>query len=192
MLIAGSRLLNSPVMGLQTGGELARTKRAIIDPGTLGVLAYEIEGPLLDIHPSLLRIPDVREFSDIGLIVDSSDEFVSPDDIVKLGEIYKLHFEPVGMTVLDKSRKKLGRVDGYTIETSGFIIQQLNVKKPLLKSLNDSHLLIHRSQIIEINNTEIVVHSEAKVPQPVMQSVRNNYVNPFRHKTPQAEQIDKE
>lgn len=179
MLITGSRLIDTPVMGLQTGGELARTKKAVIDPHTLKILAYELTGPRLATESSLLRIEDVREFSDIGLIVDSSDEFVTPEDIIKLNEIYQLHFDPIGMRVIDEKRRKLGKVDGYTIETTGFVIQQLSVRRPLLKSLNDTHLLVHRTQITEINDTSIIVRSEFK-PQPVTQASRNNYHNPFR------------
>lgn len=179
-------------MGLQTGSELARTSRPVIDPRALEVVAYEIEGPLLDAHPSLLRIADVREFSDIGVIVDSSDEFVSPDDIIKLGEIYKLHFTLEGKTVVDEKHHKLGKVNGYTLETSGFLIQQLNVKRPLLKSLGDTELLIHRTQITEINDHEIIVRSTGAVSaEPVAQSVRTAYVNPFRKNT-QVEHIRQE
>jgi uncharacterized protein YrrD len=180
MLIAGSRLINAPVMGLQTGGELARTKQAVIDPRTLEIIAYELSGPRLSTEPALLRVADVREFSDIGLIVDSSDEFVSPEDIIKLNEIFQLHFDPIGMRVIDKKRRKLGKVDGYTIETVGFMVQQLNVRRPLLKSLNDTHLLIHRTQITEITDDNIVVRSEVK-PQPVRQAQRHtDFHNPFR------------
>lgn len=182
MLIVSDRLLNAPVLGLQTGGELARTKEAIIDPATLKILAYELSGPLLSAHPSLLRISDVREISDIGLIVDSSDEFVSVDDVIKLGDIYRLNFRLVGMPVIDEKRKKLGKVNGYTIDTTSFIVHQLNIKRPFLKSLSDTELLIHRSQITEINNNEIIVRSEADTPEPLMESVRGSYVNPFRGK----------
>jgi uncharacterized protein YrrD len=189
MLITGLRLLDAPVMGLQTGSELARTSKAIVDPKTLSIVAYELTGPLLNEHPSLLRIADVREFSDIGLIVDSSDEFVGLDDIIKLKSVYELHFSPVGMPVVDENRHKLGKVESYTIETAAFVIQQLIIKRPLLKSLNDSQLLVHRTQITEITDHEIVVHSQAKVPEPTLDSVRSGYTNPFR-KSQQAEQIN--
>lgn len=186
MLIAGSRLIDAPVMGLQTGSELARISKPVIDPRTLEIAAYEVKGPLLNMHPSLLRIADVREFSDIGVIIDSSDEFVSPDDIIKLGEIYRLGFDPIGMKVVDEKHRKMGKIIGYTIDTTGFIVQQLAVRRPFLQAINDPELLIHRTQITAINDDEIVVHSRAKIPEPVMQSVRGAYQNPFR-KNPQAE-----
>ena len=188
MIIAGSRLLNAPVMSLQTGGELGHAKQAIIDPATLEIVAYEIDGPMLSEKPALLRIADVREFSDIGIIIDSAEELVTPDDVIKLGEIYRLHFHLLGMLVVDEKKSKLGKINGYTLDTNGFIVQQLSIKRPLLKSLNDTELLVHRSQITEINDKAIVVHSQAKIPDPKLESVRSAYVNPFRK--PQASSIE--
>lgn len=190
MLIAGSRLIDTPVMGLQTGSELARTSRAVINPANLEIVAFELTGDLLDNHPSLLRIADVREFSDIGIIVDSSEEFIVPDDVIKLKSIYQLHFKLEGMTVINEKKQKLGKVIGYTLDTASFLVQQLNVKRPLLKSLNDTELLIHRSQITEINDHAIIVHSEAEIPEPLLESVRTTYINPFR-KNPQTEQVNR-
>lgn len=187
MLITGNRLLSTPVLGLQTGSELARTKTAIIDPATLKIHAYELQGPLLNSHPSILRIADIREISDIGLIVDSSDEFVGLEDVIKISELYELRFKLIGMAVIDIKGSKLGKVNGYSLSTTDFLIYQLSVKRPLFKSLSDTELLIHRSQITEINNDAIVVHSEAEIAEPVLESVRKSYVNPFRSK-PTSEQ----
>jgi uncharacterized protein YrrD len=180
MLLLGSRLIHAPILSLQTGSELARTSQAIIDPRNLTIVAYELAGPLLDEHPSLLRIADIRELSDIGMIVDSSDEFVTPSDIIKLEQIYNFHFQLPGLRVVDDKKHKLGRVSDYTLEAGSFIIEQLNVKRPLLQSLNDSELLIHRTQIIEITDTEIIVHATDQRPNPVLRETVRSYANPFR------------
>ena len=191
MILLGSALTDAPIMSIQTGNEIARTKRPVVDPASLAILAYEVSSPSFgasDVH--LLRIDDVREFSDIGFIIDSSDEFVRPDDIVKLQDIYELNFNLAGMNVIDESRRKLGKIIDFTLETGGFVIQQLTVRRPLLRSLNDTELLIHRSQIIEINNDAIVVHSQAKAPEPELHEVVGSYVNPFRKSEPAGESIN--
>ena len=168
-------------MGIQTGGELARTKRPIIDPATLTILAYELSGVNSPSGgPLLLRIADMRELSDIGMIVDSNDEFIEPEDVIKLNDIYQNGFNLININVTDEKRRKIGKVIDFTVETGGFVIQQLTVKRPMFRSLNDTELLIHRSQIIEINNDSIVVHSQAKVPEPDLHEVVGSYVNPFR------------
>lgn len=180
MLLLGSRLIHTPVLSLQTGSELARTSRAIIDPRNLTIVAYELEGPLLDQHPALLRIADVRELSDIGMIVDSSDEFVEPQDVIKLQQVYDYHFQLQGLHAVDEKKHKLGKVTDYTLEVGSFVVEQLNIKRPLLQSLNDSELLVHRSQIIEITDTEIIIRSTDERPEPVTKAIRSAYTNPFR------------
>ena len=43
MLILASKLLNTPIMGLQTGSQLALTGNAIINPENLQILAYQLK-----------------------------------------------------------------------------------------------------------------------------------------------------
>lgn len=192
MLVLGQRLKDTPVMSLQTGTRLAVTSTPLIDPKNLKIIAFELEGPLLTEQPSFLRVADIREVSAIGLIVDSSDELLGLDDVISIKELYERQFTLIGMNVIDEQKKKLGKVDNYTIDTGSFVIQQLNIRPGILRSLSDTGLLVHRSQIVEINNTAIVVKSTAKKvnAEPVMESTRHEYVNPFRQSSPQPEHTD--
>jgi len=190
MLISASRLDSASVMSLQTGGLLARTKKPVIDPRDLSIIAYELEGPSLDAHPSFLLIQDVRELSNLGLIVDSSDEFVGIDDVIKLKEVYEFEFTLVGKNVIDQNKHKLGKVINYSVEPESFLIKQLNVRRPLLKSLNDTELLIDRTQITEITDDTITINHDEREPSPVKRATKS-YTNPFRGQTrPQTEAIN--
>ena len=186
MLFPGSQLLGMPVMSLQTGKELARTSKAVINPHNLSILAYEVEGQHLDFNPSYLRIADIREMGSLGLIVDSSDEFVQYDDIITDKSIYDLEFTLEGKHVSEDTGTKLGKVTDYVIDVESFVIQQLNVKKPLLKSFTDDEFLVHRSQIVEVNDSTIIVKS-GKVKENPVTSRGRTYVNPFRQSSPQPE-----
>ncbi len=188
MILLGSNLHDAPVMSLQTGGEIARTTDPLIDPADLSIKAYHVRGPLLDDTAShILRIADVRELSNMGFIVDSIDEIVVLGDIIKLQELADMQFHLIDMAVVNEKRAKLGRVIDFTIDTTSFTVQQLTVRRPLLKSFNDTELVIHRTQIIEISRDAIVVHSEAKAPEPELHEVVGSYVNPFRKSKPAAE-----
>lgn len=185
MLLTGDQLIDMPIMSLQTGKELARTHTAIINPHNLCVIAYRITGPHLDYDPSYLRVADIREMGSLGLIVDSSDEFVEPDDIVTQKDIYDLGYELAGKQVMTTRKKKLGKVSNYVIDIDSFTIEQLVVKRPLLQSFNDDELLVHRGQIVEVNDTTIVVKSgDAKGKAAAAPS--RHYVNPFRQTAPQT------
>ncbi|MBC7943283.1 PRC-barrel domain-containing protein [Candidatus Saccharibacteria bacterium] len=180
MLLLGSRLIGTSIMGLQTGTKLAQTSTPLINPSNLKVMAYEVEGPLLAEHPSFIRVADVRELSDIGMIIDSNDEFIGVNDVIKIHELYELGFSLVGMNVVDETKRKLGKVDDYSLDSDSFVIQQLRVKRGVIKSLTETGLLVHRSQIVEINDDYILVRTTAERAVSDVQTAGQIFVNPFR------------
>ena len=188
MLLSSEQMSHVAVMSLQTGGELAQTKAPVINPNNLKIIAYEVDGHQLDTHPSFLLIDDVRELSSMGFIIDSSDEFVGLDDVIKLREVHDYNFELIGKREVDQKGRTLGHVTNYTIDPEGFFIKQLNTKRPFLKSFNDTELLIDRSQIVEITDALITVMHDGRELLPIAKSAKA-YVNPFRSQTPQAEPI---
>ena len=188
MLLPYERFIDTPVMSLQTGSELARTNKILVDPRDLTIVAYELEGPMLDQRPSFLRPVDVRELSNLGLIVDSSDEFVGLDDVIRIKQVHDYRFSLLGLDVIDDKNKKLGRVQSFNIDSESFSVQQLVVKRPLLKSFGEAELLINRSQVVEVRETHIKVGS-ATTEAPAKASLRE-YANPFRTGNVQPEAID--
>lgn len=190
MLLPGSQLIDMPVMSLQTGKELARTSAAIINPHNLSIIAYQVEGQHLDYNPTYLRIADIRELGTLGLIVDSSDEFIVPDDIIVDKPIYDIDFILEGKHVIDDRKKKVGKVIDYVIDADSFVIEQLTVKRPLLKSFTDDELLVHRKQIVEVTDTTIIIKSGKVDAKAETTKPSRQYVNPFRQTAPQPETVD--
>jgi len=190
MLLPGTQLTGTPVMGLQTGTRLAQTGAPLIDPSNLAIVAYEVEGPLLNTHPSYLRIADVREIGNIGMIIDSADEFIDLDDVVKIKKLHDLRFKLIGLPVIDQSKRRIGKVEDYSLDSDSFIIQQLHVKRGILQGFTETTTLVNRSQIVEINDEHIIVRTTAKKIEPVMEATRREYVNPFRQSSPQPDATD--
>jgi uncharacterized protein YrrD len=187
MLIPGSQLIDIPVMSLQTGSEIARTLRAIVNPDNLYIVAFELRGKSLDYHPSFLLVEDIRELGEMGMIIDNSDEFVGLGDIISLKNIYEGGFNLDGLKVVDEDNNKLGKVSGSVVNPSTFILQQLNVKRPLLKSLSDTEILIHRSQIIDVDSSRIVVRRPTVNAHDEHAKSSYSYVNPFNKTSSQPE-----
>lgn len=181
MLISADRLLGTPVMSLQTGSELARTSREIIDPRNLTIVAYELEGPMLDNSPSLLRINDIREIGSLGIIIDSNEEIILPSDVIKIKEVYELQFGLVDKPVFDDDKRRVGKVIGYTLEAGSFVIQQLRIKRPLLKSFGDTEVLVHRSQIVSVSDHKVIIKSARNKQTATTQPAENliPFKNPF-------------
>ncbi len=188
MLMVGSSMTNFPVLSLHVGSEVARTKQAIIDPENLKIIAYTLEGAIIQNDPeigNILDLADVREISDKGLIVDSADVFTTREDVVKLDEIMSLDFNLVGLKVVDQRGKKIGKIVDYTIDSGSFMIYQLIVQRPVMSSFIDPQLTINRSQIVEIDDFKVTIkHSTSQVKVKKQKEVKEefipNFTNPFR------------
>lgn len=187
MLVPIDHLLNNPILSLQTGAELAQTKDVIIDPRQLKVVAFRVSGNRLDDINSVLHPEDIREISDIGLIIDNSDRLMSMDGLVRLQEIVDFNFNIIGINVIDDHKKKLGTVKGYSVDPNSMLIQQIYTKPTLIQSLSLASLTIHRSQIISVTNNTIVVKAptvEKKVEDSAEEAPQPAFVNPFRSPAP--------
>lgn len=181
MLIEGSKLLKYPILSLHTASRIAEVKGLVIDPNFLKVVAFEIS--TASSRQSLfLEASSVREFSKMGMIVDSDEEFVEKDDVIKLKETIDLGFSLDNMKVISKKKAMLGRIEDFIINTEDFQIMQLIVKRPIYKALIDPELVIGRSDIHEINDSEIIVKSEEGTIMKKSGTLDfvPNFVNPFK------------
>ena len=183
MLITASKLINLPILSIQTGSAIARITEPVIDPHTLKIVAFRVDGPLIaNSTANLLDAASVREYSSYGLVIDSIDELVSPEDIVKLSQILELNFHLIGLKVETKKGHKLGQVSDFTVSSDNFIAQQIIVKRPLFKSFIDPELTISRKEIVEITDYKIIIKDEEKTIKAKSQKEDfvPNFVNPFR------------
>lgn len=181
MLIEGSKLLKYPILSLHTASRIAEVKGLVIDPNFLKVVAFEINA-ISSKQRLFLEASSVREFSKMGMIVDSDEEFVEKDDVIKLKETIDLGFSLDNMKVVSKKKAMLGRIEDFIINTEDFQIMQLIVKRPIYKALIDPELVIGRSDIHEINDREIVVKSEEGTIMKKSGTLDfvPNFVNPFK------------
>lgn len=188
MLISGSKLNNTKILSLHVGGPIAKIQKVVIDPNNLKIIAFEVAGPVIggDVG-NILDVTDIREIANIGMIIDSTDDLMQQDDVIKIAKIMELNFTLIGLKVKTKKGSKLGKVADYILDTETFTIHQLIVHRPAAKAFLDPELTIPRSEIVEINDYEIIVKDEEKtVKKKAAEPMKDfvpNFVNPFREPT---------
>lgn len=182
MLRTISTLIDMPIMSLQTGTQLGTTTAAIVDPAKLMVVAFYANNISSRSETFVLHPSDIREISELGFIIDSDTKLMLLDGLVRLRKIIDQNFELMGMRVIDEDNRKLGRVASYGIDTEGYTVQQLYTEQSLLRSIFTSGHTIHRSQIVNVTSTEIVVKS-SRISKSIRQTAPDNaagMINPFR------------
>ena len=182
MLVRASNLINMPIVSLQTGGPIAWIKDLVVDPDSLKIIAFTVN---IKSSANILPASSVREYStQYGLVVDSIEELVAREDIVKIDKVMDLNFFMKGLKVESRKGSKLGRVEDYTVTDDNFMLQQIIVKRPAVKAFLDPELTIPRKEITEVTDYIIIVKDEEK---EIREKARNedfipNFVNPFRKK----------
>ena len=89
------------------------------------------------------------------------------------------------MKVVDEKNNHIGKVVDFTMSLLNFSVQQIIIKRPFFKSLNNPELTVHRSQITKIDDEKITIHSETE--EKIISNTEKsdnfvpNYTNPFRN-----------
>ena len=183
MLVNNSQLIRCPVLSLHVGQPIAETVAPIIDPNDLKIVGFIVRGGVVGGEiGNILRTESVREYSNLGMIVDSEDVFVSRADVIKIDEIMSLEFKLVGLKCVTKKGTKLGKIIGYTVEPTTFENMQIVVQRPAFKAFIDPELIISRNEIVEVDDYTVTVKDEEdKIrKRATKEDFVPNFINPFR------------
>jgi uncharacterized protein YrrD len=160
MLRLISSLLNRPVLSLQTSSPVATTIGAIIDPNKLQIVGFHVQSPS-DTGTILLR-DDIREISNIGIIIDRYDRLAHAEELVRLEKIIKLNYKLIDKTVIGESKHKYGKVSDYIVDEQSFFVAKLYTRQSLLKNFAGGAMVVDRSQIVEVTNKNVVIRDPLK------------------------------
>ncbi len=163
MLVLSKSLVERPVLSLRTGGAVAYTFQAIINPNNLKIEGFYCVDSFDRKRQLVLVQRDIRETLPAGLVIDDHSVLVEPEELVRLKKVMDLRFELIGKHVVSDRGKKMGKVNDYATEPDSMTIKKLYVTQTLLKNLTGGSLSIDRTQIVEITNKKIVVR-EPTVP----------------------------
>ena len=196
MLINASKLLGYPILSLHMGGPIAWVYSEIVDPEKMKIVAFYVEGPAIKNNPEvgdIMEASDVREFSDLGMIVDSEDDFVNEGEVKKLDKVLALNFSLYGLKVVTKKGTKLGKIVDFVVDTDNYMVHQRVVKRPVVKAFLDPELIIPRKEILEIDDYKIVVKDEEEKirKRATHEDFVPNFVNPFREPDFSASRIER-
>jgi uncharacterized protein YrrD len=157
MYVLASSLKHLPVISLHNSQIVSSVTEPIVNPDNLEVVAVYCQSGFWRKRDSVIMTRDIREIAREGLVIDSLEDIEDASEIIRLKRIIEKQYNPIGAYVITESQAKLGKVEDFTIETSGYRIQKLYLKQSLLKNLLLNSLIIDRSQIVDVTPTAIVV-----------------------------------
>lgn len=173
MLLLTKSILNQPVMSLRTGGQVALSEKAIIDPNTLKIEGFYCADSIEKKKKLILVYRDIRDVLPAGLVIDDHSVLTEPGELIRMKDILQLDFELIGKTVVTTNKKKIGKVNDYAVEPKSMMIKKIYVGQSFIKNFTGGSLSVDRNQIVEINNRNIIIKEPL---QPVKSSQRSSPV----------------
>lgn len=158
MLQLSSRLYNTPILSLRTGGVIATAIEPIINPNNLKVEGFYCADRFDKKSSLILLYQDVREVIPQGIVVNDHEVLAPQEDIIRLKDLINLHFTLLGKPVITESKAKIGKVNDFAVELETMFVQKLYVSQALRKNLSTSALSVDRNQIIEITDRKIIIN----------------------------------
>ena len=154
MQVFPQQLIGLPVLSLQTGQRVATSTNLVIDPDRLAVAA------LLCVvgRTQMILLPqDIRQLAPQGILVDSEESLSEPDDVVRVAPLAQRGWSPAGKKVQTDMGRPVGKVETFTIAPELFILQKLHVRRPIWQSLTGASVIIDRSQVLDVTDSQIIV-----------------------------------
>ena len=155
MLRFVNEFIDLPVLSLRGGRRISTTLEAIIDPRKLRVVGFYADDRASGIDKILL-VEDIRELTEMGIIVDSEDSLTDPSDLVRLEEVLNMQYEIVNKKLVTQSGQKIGKADDFAVDDTTFKIEKIYGRPVAMKALKDD-FIISRRQIASVSMEDITV-----------------------------------
>jgi len=158
MLILSKDLTNKKVLSLRTNSPIASVIDYIVNPNNLSVVGFYCQDRFDKKSQLVLLAQDIRDTLAVGYIVNDHDVLTEIEDLVRLQDIIKLAFNPIGKQVETVSGQKVGKVSEFATDIKSLFIQKLYITQPLYKNFNGGNLVVDRGQINEITPKRIIIN----------------------------------
>lgn len=135
---------------------MATARQLIINPNNLKIEGWHCEDQFSK-QTLILLTKDVRDIVPQGLAIDDYDSLSEASELIRLQEVLRINFEPLGKQVITDSKRKVGKVSDYAVDMTSFLIQKLYVNQPVYRNPTGGQLSIDRTQIVEITPSRITV-----------------------------------
>lgn len=153
-------IFGAPIRDRLTRGLLGRVHGAVVSPTNGEVVAlHAAPGGKL-----ILPTSEISRYAAGEIWLETPESLALPSEIIRIDEVMRGDTPILGQKVFTVSRRHLGAVLDYEVETNGWIVTKLAVAKRIL-GIPTEQKLIDTRQVVRITSSEITVQDAAVAAQ---------------------------
>lgn len=134
MFIEATKLCSLPVAAQDAQIKAGVIKEILVDPENGHLLGFLVQTGGLFSAKKALSITDVINWDPQGIVTESIDNLVAPDEIVRIKDVISKKIQLLGMKAKTESGKSLGEVENFLIDTETEMVVKYYLKDLLGKS----------------------------------------------------------
>jgi len=150
MFIQATQILNKPVFAEEEKEEVGQVLEIIIDPENGQILGFLVSQPFA--KPSVVSNMDVLDISNDAIVINSANSLISPSEIIKIQEILNQKIKILGARAETESKKPLGRIEDFIIETETGSLMKFYIKSGFFSPL----LILPATSVLKIEKNKVI------------------------------------
>lgn len=173
MIILFRAFRNTLVFSQDRETPLGLAYDCVIDPRNLAIVALWVKTYK---GLRILQVSEIVTWNRMRIIVHNDDDFIDPDDALRLKDIFEEEKQIIGAKVWESGRV-IGQVRDFSFDSKAHFVLSLSVAKVFLGIFVRKKRLIHRRQIVRIDDEGIHVASgEITVPLESTEQTGRNLI----------------
>lgn len=151
MLLELSKIKNIPVGVMDEQKAVGSVEAPVIFADDAKVIGFLVRLKGIMSQKKVVSFADVVDLDGKGLVINSADNLLAIDEILRIKDILKQGFKLIGLPAKTKNKKYLGRITDSVIETTSGDIIRIYVKNLL------DERIFERSMIHDIKPKEVIL-----------------------------------
>ena len=134
MFIEAKKIIGLPIAAVDVESKIGEITQLLIEPENGSLLGFLIKSDGFFSAQKVLSAVDIREWDPNGLVTESIENLVDPNEIVRIKEVLDKNIILIGMSAKTESGKRLGVVEDLLIDTDTNSVAKYYLKDLLGKS----------------------------------------------------------
>lgn len=165
MLIQAKDVLNKPVFAQDIEDTVGRISDIIIDPENGKIVAFSVVRFLQ--KPKIVSEVDVLDLTRNGLLINSENALVLPSELVRIKEIIDQGIKIINSKAVTESKKSLGIIEDFLIDTEIAGVAKFYIKGGLLSS----SLVLPIEKVVKIEKGKIIFEDNVLEPSKATEAM---------------------
>jgi uncharacterized protein YrrD len=150
MFIQATNIINMPIASIEERQKIGFIKKILVNKNNAQIIGFLTTNKKLFDKDKFLSEVDILDIDNQGVTTRTKSNLVDPQEIIRANNIIRKKFDLIGLKAITKTKKPLGRVSDYLVESNSLQVVKFYIDSIFKNKIIDYHM------VWKITNQEII------------------------------------